>query len=243
MTWGGVFVRDYLFFLREYWRFKKSHNGKERFSLRWRDRYACLRDKTAVTAFDRHYVYHTAWAARILAETMPERHMDISSSLYFCTMVSAFIPVQFFDYRRAELELDGLQCDAADLSGLPFADNSVPSLSCMHVVEHVGLGRYGDHLDPDGDLKAIAELTRVVAKGGNLLFVVPVGGAPVIMFNAHRIYTYEQIIGHFASLELMEFALIPDHPQDGGLLRNATKTQSDAQRYGCGCFWFRKGLA
>lgn len=234
-------MRDYFLFLREYWRFKKLHNGKKRFSLRWRDRYACLRDKTATTGFDRHYVYHTAWAARILAETSPERHMDISSSLYFCTLMSAFIPVRFFDYRRPDLELDGLRCDAADLSGLPFADNSVTSLSCMHVIEHVGLGRYGDPVDPDGDLKGIAELTRVVAKGGNLLFVVPVGGAPVIMFNAHRIYTYEQIIGYFALLELVEFALIPDHAPDGGLIRNATKTQSDAQRYGCGCFWFRKG--
>lgn len=234
-------MRDYLYFLREYWRYKKLHNGKERFSLRWRDRYVCLRDKTSVTGFDRHYVYHTAWAARILAETSPERHIDISSSLYFCALVSAFIPVQFFDYRRPDLELDGLRCDAADLSGLPFADNSVTSLSCMHVIEHVGLGRYGDPVDPDGDLKAIAELTRVVAKGGDLLFVVPVGDAPLIMFNAHRIYTYEQIIRYFASLELVEFALIPDHPPDGGLIRNATKAQSDAQRYGCGCFWFRKG--
>ena len=242
MTLGGVFVRDYFFFLRDYWLFKKLCNGKERFSLRWWDRYPCLRDKTVVTGFDRHYVYHTAWAARILAEAMPERHMDISSSLYFCTMVSAFIPVRFFDYRRPELELEGLQCDAADLTALPFADKSVPSLSCMHVVEHVGLGRYGDPVDPDGDLKAMAELARVLAKGGNLLFVVPVGGAPVVMFNAHRIYTYDQIVCHFAPLELVEFALIPDQAQDGGLIRNATKIQSDAQRYGCGCFWFRKGL-
>lgn len=233
-------MRDFLLFLREYWRFKKLDNGRERFSLRWRDRYACLGDKAAVTGFDRHYVYHTAWAARILAETSPERHLDISSSLYFCTLMSAFIPVEFFDYRRVDLELDGLQCDAADLCSLPFADSSVASLSCMHVVEHVGLGRYGDRLDPDGDLKAIAEMTRVVAKGGNLLFVVPVGGAPVILFNAHRIYTYDQIIGYFDSLQLVEFTLIPDDAKDGGLIRNATKKQSDAQRYGCGCFWFRK---
>jgi len=45
----------------------------------------------------------------------------------------------------------------------------------MNVVEHVGLGRYGEPLDPEGDIKAMRELRRVLAPGGSLLFVVPVG--------------------------------------------------------------------
>ena len=108
----------------------------------------------------------------------------------------------------------------------------------MHVVEHVGLGRYGDPLDPDGDLKAMAELKRVLAPGGNLLFVVPIGGAPKIMFNAHRIYSYQQVLDCFTGLELKEFALVPDNSADGGLIANATREMSDAQNYGCGCFLF-----
>ena len=39
----------------------------------------------------------------------------------------------------------------------------------MHVVEHIGLGRYGDQVDPDGDLMAMKELERVTAKLGKLL--------------------------------------------------------------------------
>jgi hypothetical protein len=109
----------------------------------------------------------------------------------------------------------------------------------MHVVEHIGLGRYGDPLDPDGDLKAISELKRVMAVGGSLLFVAPIGKSR-IMFNAHRIYSYDQIMSYFSDLEAKEFTLIPDDPQDGGLINNATKEMADAQRYGCGCFWFRK---
>ena len=62
-----------------------------------------------------------------------------------------------------------------DLISLPFEDGSFHSLTCMHVVEHIGLGRYGDQVDPDGDLMAMKELERVTAKLGNLLFVVPVG--------------------------------------------------------------------
>jgi ubiquinone/menaquinone biosynthesis C-methylase UbiE len=146
--------------------------------------------------------------------------------------------VRFYDYRRADLQLGNLTSDAADLLALPFADGSIESLSCMHVVEHIGLGRYGDSLDPDGDLKAISELKRVLAPEGNLLFVVPIG-KPMIMFNAHRIYSYEQVMSYFSELELKEFALIPDNPSEGGLIHDAIKEQADRQTYACGCFWFR----
>lgn len=225
-------------FLREFRAFKKMMSGSEaRFSLEWQDRHVCMNDRTATTAFDRHYIYHPAWAARVLARTRPACHVDFSSSLHFCSMLSAFVPVKFYDYRPAELDLSNLSSEAADLLALPFDDQSIDSLSCMHVVEHVGLGRYGDPLDPDGDLKAIAELKRVLAPGGSLLFVVPVG-KPKIMFNAHRIYSYEQVMRYFAGLHLQEFALIPDDPADGGLVYNAAPEMADAQSYGCGCFWF-----
>ena len=64
--------------------------------------------------------------------------------------------------------------------------------------------------DPDADLQAIAELKRVLAVGGSLLFVAPVG-KPKIMFNAHRVYSYDEITKYFEGLELREFALIPDN--------------------------------
>ena len=88
---------------------------------------------------------------------------------------------------------------SADLTQLHFESESIESLSCLHTVEHIGLGRYGDPIDYDGDLKAIRELKRVVVKGGSILFVVPVG-KPKIIFNAHRIYSYEQIINYLMVL-------------------------------------------
>lgn len=227
-------------FQHDYHRFKKlARQTEARFVLRWRDRYPCLYDKTPTATFDRHYVFHTAWAARVLATTHPESHTDISSSLYFCSLVSAFVPIKFYDYRPAYLNLDGLVSGTADLLSLPFADRSIDSLSCMHVVEHVGLGRYGDPLDPDGDLNAMTELKRVLATGGQLLFVVPIG-RPKLMFNAHRIYSYDQIMEYFSDLSLHEFSLIPDNAEQEGLIRNSTRSVANTQTYGCGCFWFRK---
>jgi SAM-dependent methyltransferase len=216
-----------------------SLHTKKRFTLEWEDVFPCLDDRTSHTGFDRHYVYHPAWAARIIRQTNPAFHVDISSTLYFCSIVSAFVPVKFYDYRPADLHLPGLSSKSANLMSLPFESNSVESISCMHTVEHIGLGRYGDPFDYDGDLKAISELKRVLAKGGNLLFVVPIG-QPKIVFNAHRIYSYDQISSYFADLELENFSLIPDNPAEGGLINGATKEMSDAQAYGCGCFWFSK---
>lgn len=231
----------YLNFIADFYKFKRlmSYKDKPRFFLSWRNQYPCLSDKTSQTVFDRHYVYHTAWAARVLAEVKPDYHTDISSLIYFSSLVSAFIPIKFYDYRPANLQLSGLVSEAVNLLELPFTDNSIPSLSCMHVVEHIGLGRYGDPLDPDADLKAISELKRVLKVGGSLLFVVPIGN-PKIMFNAHRIYSYESVIHQFRDFELKEFSLIPDHVEDGNLIRHASKVMADIQTYGCGCFWFQK---
>lgn len=228
-------------------RFKERYNAfaelhaksSKRLPLNWEDRYPRMGDDTADTGFDRHYVYHPAWAARIVKQLAPAEHVDISSTLHFCSMLSAFVPVRFYDYRPADLHLTGLSSERGDLMNLPFADGSLPSLSCMHTVEHIGLGRYGDPLDPDGDLKAIAELQRVTAPGGSLLFVTPVG-APRIQYNAHRIYAHEQVLAAFKDMQLREFALVPDDARDGGLVVDPPPDLLLRQRYGCGCYWFVK---
>jgi len=230
IRWGR-FVADFIRFRR------LARQSSVRFTVRWRDRSPYLNDRTATSVFDRHYVYHLAWAARILQETAPACHFDISSSLHFCSMLSAFVPVRFYEYRPVDLGLSNLVTGPADLTALPFADGSVQSLSCMHVVEHIGLGRYGDPLDPDGDAKAMAQLKRVLAPGGSLLFVVPTG-KPRLQFNAHRVYAYRQVLGAFEGLKLRRFALVPDSPEDGGLVEDATAAMADRQVWGCGCYWF-----
>ena len=222
------------FILFDYFKFKKFHD--KRFTVKFSDFYPCIKDKTIKTNFDAHYVYHTSWAARKVREIYPVLHTDISSSLYFSGIVSAFVPIDFYDFRPAELKLSNLTSKHADLIKLPFGDNSINSISCMHTVEHIGLGRYGDPIDPYGDIKAINELIRVTAIGGSLLFVVPVG-KPKIEFNAHRIYSYEQISQYFKDLKLKEFSLITD---SGDFIENAKIEHVQEREYGCGCFWFIK---
>lgn len=227
-------------FFRDYLAFRRRSDKSPRLPLHWRDRKPCLNERAGSAGFDRHYVLHVGWAARVLAEMRPRHHVDVSSSVYFSAVVSAFVPVRFYEYHPPTLGLEGLETGAADLLRLPFPDDSVESLSCMHVVEHIGLGRYGDPIDPDGDRKAMAELQRVLGPGGQLLLVVPVG-RPRVEFNAHRVYGYDQVVNELRGLRLVEFALIPDdRGPRGRLIRNAPPELVKQQEYGCGCFRFVK---
>lgn len=219
----------------------KSLDKEQRFSIKEDDFWKCLDDNTSSSGFDTQYEYHQAWAARILAQTKPKTHTNISSKISFNVIISAFIPIDFYDFRPAQIFLDNLESKQADLINLPFEENSIESLSCMHVIEHIGLGRYGDDINPNGDLIAIDELKRVLAKGGDLLFVVPVG-KPRIQYNAHRIYSYEMIMEYFKDFELKDYTLIPDNALEIGLIKNATQKLTDKQEYACGCFWFKKAL-
>ncbi len=204
--------------------------------IRWSDRYPCLGDRTKKTSFDRHYTYHPAWAARVLAQTRPEYHIDISSIIVFNAVVSAFVPIKFYDYRPAELELSNLEANKVDILKLPFADNTIVSISCMHVIEHIGLGRYGDAIDPLGDIKALAELERVVAVGGDLLLVVPVG-VEAVRFNGHRVYDHNKFVSYLKKSKLHSCTLIPD---DGPMIDNPSLRLIYSQKDGCACYWFKK---
>lgn len=216
---------------------KASLLADRRFDCLWSERLPCLNEAGPTTSFDAHYVYHTAWAARILGELKPKKHVDIGSCLRFVSLVSAFIPIDFYDYRPPHLTLSNLWCGRGDLLRLPFGENAIHSLSCMHVVEHIGLERYGDPFLSDGDLLAIEELIRVLAYGGTLLFVVPVGERARIQYNAHRIYTYQQILGYFAGLQLISFAFINDRSE---FIECAEERDIQGNIYGCGCFYFKK---
>lgn len=236
-------IAGFIPYMLDYFLFQKNSKSlsDRRFKVGLDELYPCLNDNTLKTPFDAHYIYHPAWAARILAKTQPEEHVDISSSLSFVTLISSFIKLHFYDYRPAELNLTNLSSGTVDIIALPFADGSISSLSCMHVVEHIGLGRYGDPINSKGDLFAVMELKRVLKSGGDLLFVVPVGGDAKIMYNAHRIYTYDLVMKMFHGFELMDFSLVSDAKDYvNDFISPASKKDSDNCTYGCGCFWFRK---
>jgi SAM-dependent methyltransferase len=208
--------------------------GAESWSLV--DTYPCVHDRQSHTSIDSHYFFVNGWAMRRVLANRPEKHVDIASQTIFVNLLSAVLPVIFLDYRPLPVAIAGLYCLGGDLLKLPFADASISSLSCLHVAEHIGLGRYGDPLDPGGTPKAARELARILAPGGNLYFAVPVG-KPRLCFNAHRIFAPETIREYFDCLELVEFSGVHD---DGRFVEKVTLSEFNESRYACGFFWFRR---
>jgi SAM-dependent methyltransferase len=142
----------------------------------------------------------------------------------------------FLDYRPLNARLSGLASVAGDIRSLPFVDSTVTSLSCLHVIEHIGLGRYGDDLDPKGSSKAARELQRILASRGKLYLSVPVGRERVC-FNAHRVFSTSTILAWFPALQLTNFSLVGD---DGKFLGDISPTAADRMEYGCGMFEFTR---
>lgn len=202
--------------------------------LRWRDAWPQLADRLSVSPYDSHYFHQDVWAARRVAELQPKRHVDVGSRVDYVGFLTALCDVTFVDIRPLEAGVDRLDSLAASALDLPFNDQSIESISCLHVAEHIGLGRYGDPLDPLGTRRAAGELQRVLAPGGQLLFSGPVGH-PRVCFNAHRIHAPTSILAMFEELDLVEFSGI----DDAGVFRRFRSLEELAAcHYGCGLYRF-----
>ncbi len=196
-----LFFKQYLWFFNQHRLLKKMGPNKVFQEVEW---YPCLFDKITHTPIDPVYFYQDSWAAGKVFEMKPRRHVDIGSSAKTMGILSQFVPVTMVDIRPIGLALESLNFVQASITELPFKDQSIESLSCLCVVEHIGLGRYGDKLDPYGSEKAIMELKRVLARGGYLLISLPVDKKNKIYFNAHRAFSYDYIRELFSGLDLVE---------------------------------------
>jgi len=203
---------------------------------RFLNSYPILSDGTEKTPFDRHYFYQDIWAMRRIYKSGVRAHIDVGSRVDFVGMLSTLTYVTFIDIRPLEVQLEGLDSKKGSILELPYPDSSLPSISCLHVAEHIGLGRYGDPLDPCGTQKATVELSRVLARGGSLYFSLPTG-KPRLCFNAHRIHSPQQIIAYFATLDLVEFSVIDDERK---FHENVDYHHFEETEYACGLFWFKK---
>ena len=73
--------------------------------------------------------------------------VDVGSTALLVGIISQCIPTISIDVRPLPVSLPGLICKYGTITDLPFEDATVEFLSSMCVIEHVGLGRYGDTID------------------------------------------------------------------------------------------------
>jgi hypothetical protein len=198
-------------------------------------------DESAGTA-NGHYFHMDLLVARFIFDAQPKRHLDIGSRIDgFVAHVAAFREVEVMDIRPLSiLAHPQIHFVQGDLMRLPSETvTPVDSLSCLHVLEHIGLGRYGDPIDPAGHRHAFANLVNLVSLGGIFYFATPVGQARV-MFNAHRVFDPVEVAAWQAEkLELKRF----DYVDDAGVLHlDATPSDAAGLEYGCGIFTFARRL-
>ena len=186
--------------------------------------------------FDKHYIYMNRWAAKLIFAVKPIKHVDVGSQIAFLSMVSIEVPTEFVDIRPVSLGFDNFTTKEGSILHLPYQDNSLQSVSCLHVAEHIGLGRYGDPLDPLGTVKACKELVRVLSPNGKLYFALPVGKSREY-FNAHRIHSPSIILDYFKELTLQSFSVVNDA---GEYITGADPQTFEGADYACGMFEFTK---
>lgn len=186
-----------------------------------------------------HYFHQDLWAAEKIIGLRPKIHIDVGSRIdgFVAHLLAARVPVRVLDIRPLNSvvrDLTFLQGDAVRMEGFP--DRSVESLSSLHAVEHFGLGRYGDPIDPLACFEAMKHFARVLAFGGRLYFSVPVGRERV-EFNAHRIFDPLRPLKCFPELTLLSFAGVND---SGDLVTNSTPQDFQDAEYSCGLYEFTR---
>jgi SAM-dependent methyltransferase len=218
----------------------KYSRGNRRPSFRFRLRNLWYRSYdrfSAAGTLTFHYFYQDLWAAQWLFDAGMKEHVDVASRLDgFIAHLLSFCRVTYVDIRPTALNWTNFEFRAGTITDMPFAGNSVSSLSSLHVIEHVGLGRYGDPVDPLGYVHAAEELIRVLKPGGTLLLGTPVG-QEALYFDAHRVFDPQTIRDAFRALDLLEFSVINDRNE---LLRNVSLDAGRPWDHGCGLYVFRK---
>jgi SAM-dependent methyltransferase len=197
--------------------------------------YPCIEDCGAESGIAiGHYFYQDLIVAQRVFKANPIRHVDVASRVDgFVAHLAVFREVEVFDIRPLSTRARNIvfhRCDImADIK--PEYVDYCDSLSCLHGLEHFGLGRYGDRLDPDGHLKGLENLHRILRGGGTLFLAVPIGPHR-IEFNAHRVFGVPELLRIVSErFAICRFSFVDDA---GELHDNVAITRRDSKRqFGC----------
>lgn len=224
-------TKELIGFFRDWNTYRKLPQNSD-FRTETADLYPRLFDKTVTTGIDPVYFYQDTWCARKIFENKPTHHYDVGSKADLVGTISQFVPTTMVDIRPLEVTLPELSFVKGSILALPFKDGEISSISSICVIEHIGLGRYGDPLDQFGSEKSVTELIRVLAKGGSLYISVPIDSENKVYFNAHRAFTRKYILELFGSLKMIEEKYIYGN--------KLCDTYDPARGFGTGLYHFKK---
>ena len=224
-------------FIKDYNQYKGFDD--QDFPIDWKNMIPVLNDyNDQAGTLKGHYVHQDLWAAKKIYEANPKRHIDVGSRIDgFITSLLSHRAVEVVDIRKLTSPYENLifvQDDATLMKG--FQDAELESVSCLHAMEHFGLGRYSDPIQPDSYKIFASNLARVIKVGGMLYISMPVGKQRV-EFNAHRVFNPQTILDIFPDFDLKSFSAVND---DGNFVKSAIPEDYQNSQFSCGLFEFQK---
>ncbi len=225
-------------FVRQHRRFRQMHAASGE-PLAWAASWPCLLDaRDPGGSASGHYFHQDLLVARRIFLAAPSRHIDVGSRVDgFVAHVASFRQIEVLDIREIRSTAGNIVFRRADLTQPlpPDLAGGTPSLSCLHALEHFGMGRYGDGLDPSGHRRGLTQLATLLRSGGTLYLSVPMGPSR-IEYNAQRVFSLPLLLELLAErFAMRRFSYVDDA---GDLHDDQPWTGPEAEacygcRYGC----------
>lgn len=172
----------------------------------WRDRFE------AGGVAGGQYFHQDLLVAQWISAAQPRRHVDVGSRIDgFVAHVASFREIDVLDLRPVRSSASGIRFHQHDITtDDPTWEAATDSLSCLHSIEHFGLGRYGDAVDPDAWRTGWANLVKMVEPGGTVYLSTMIGPQRV-EFDAHRVFDVQTLLTLVQpTCEVLEFAYVDD---------------------------------
>jgi len=226
-------------FLRDFAKFKADYTGNFKIL-------PCLQDRYEESGFtNSEYFWQDLIVAKAIFARSPLKHVDVGSRVDgFVAHLASFREVEILDIRPLKKIIPGITFRQADLMNmLPELENYCDSFSCLHTLEHFGLGRYGDPVASDGHAKGFANMSRILKPNGIFYLSVPIGKERV-EFNANRVFAPDTIVelGIKYGLRLLRLQVIENG--NNGMFYYTAETSSfeklSTKKYCLGIFEFIK---
>lgn len=233
--------RGFPFYISDWWKFRRSYKGKLEFKPCLHDKY----EEGGVTKSE--YFWQDLLVAQWIYKSNPLKHVDVGSRIDgFVAHVASFRQIEVFDVRPISSMIPGVVFSQADLMEVPELvreehEGYCDSVSCLHTIEHFGLGRYGDPIDILGYEKGITNLASLIKPGGTLYLSTPIG-IERVEFNANRVFNPHTIIdvAELNALKLESLVVISDGSVQDIDVNEGSLRKLSEEIYSLGIFTFKK---
>ena len=242
---GINFIRGMPSYIYDYFLLKKQSLGED---FDFGNFYPCIHDKYDKSGSAMgHYFHQDLFVARMVFTRNPSVHVDIGSRIDgFVAHVASFRKIHVFDIRplNDSNQIPNIIFSQSDMMGTINAEyyNYCDSISCLHAIEHFGLGRYGDPINFNGHLVGLDNIFHILKSKGKLYFSVPIG-TQRIEFNAHRVFSVDYLLRYFSENYCLDsFSYIDDlgHMHENASINSDNTNSNFGCEYGCGIFELTK---